>query len=138
MSKKTYYILSFTWGLPLTVCGLLVAIVLMILGYRPKRFGWAWYFEVGRHYDGLSIGFIFFCGKYASNVTKAHEYGHSIQNTKYGWALVFLTLASAARYWYYTVMEDWLGKKLPDYDSWWFEKQATETGIHYILTPDKK
>lgn len=138
MNRKMYYVLSFTWGFPMTIIGLLVATLLMIAGYRPKRFGWSWYFEVGRHWGGLNLGLIFFCGKYASNVTKAHEYGHSFQNCKFGLTMPILTLTSAARYWYYTIAEDWLGKKLPDYDSWWFEKQATETGIHYVLNSDKK
>lgn len=133
MSKKSYYTLSFTWGLPLTILGLLAGVVLIILGYQPKRFGWAWCFEVGRHYDGFSLGFIFFCGKYASNVTKAHEYGHSFQNCKFGLTMPILTLCSIVRYWYYTVMGDWLGRDLPQYNSWWFEKQATEIGTKYIL-----
>ena len=133
MSRKTYYTLSLTWGLPLTLVGILVALALMFVGYRPKRFGWSWYFEVGKNWGGLNLGLIFLCGKDSDNVLKAHEYGHSFQNCKYGPAMVLLTLASAARYWYYTVIEDWLGKNLPDYDSWWLEKQATETGIKYIL-----
>ena len=138
MSRKTFYTLSFTWGLPLTICGLLVAVSLMFVGYRPKRFGWAWCFEVGKGWGGLDLGLIILCGKGSSNTLKAHEYGHSIQNTKYGWAMVFLTLASAARYWYYTIMEDWLGKKLPPYESWWFEVQATEIGLENILDIGKK
>lgn len=133
MSRKTYYTLSLTWGLPLTLVGILVALALMCVGYRPKRFGWSWYFEVGKNWGGLNLGLISLCGKDSDNVLKAHEYGHSFQNCKYGPAMVLLTLASAARYWYYTVIEDWLGKNLPDYDSWWLEKQATETGIKYIL-----
>lgn len=138
MSKKTYYTMSFTWGLPMTVLGLLAASALMVLGYRPKRFGWAWYFEVGRHRDGFSLGFIFFCGKYSSNVTKAHEYGHSFQNCTYGFAMIPLVLASVVRYWYYTVVEDWLGRKLPDYESSWrFESNATKLGIKYLIGENK-
>lgn len=137
MDRKTYYTMSFTWGLPLALCGLLVAAVLMIMGYRPKRFGWAWYFEIGRHWGGLDLGLIFLCCKDASNVTKAHEYGHSFQNCKYGFAMIFITLASIARYWYYTLMER-LGKALPDYESWWFEAQATEIGLKNILNIGKK
>lgn len=137
MSRKTYYTLSLTWGLPLTFLGLLGTIVLMCMGYKPKRFGWAWYFEVGRSCDGFSLGPIFFCGKYASSTTKAHEYGHSIQNCKYGIAMVFLVFASISRYWYYTIMEDWIGMNLPKYDSWWFESQATKIGTDQILNTNK-
>lgn len=137
MSRKTYYTLSLTWGLPLTILGLLAASALIVLGYKPKRFGFAWCFEVGKGWGGLNLGIIIFCGKGSSNTLKAHEYGHSIQNTKYGAAMVFLTLASAARYWYYTVMEDWLGKKLPPYESWWFERDATALGTQFILNNER-
>lgn len=138
MSKKTYYTMSFTWGLPMTILGLLTAAVLIVLGHKPKRFGWAWYFEIGNHRDGFSLGFIFFCGKKSSNVTKAHEYGHSIQNCKYGLIMPFFTIASAVRYWYYTVVEDWLGGKLPDYElSWRFESNATKLGIKYLTGENK-
>lgn len=138
MNRKTYYSLSFTWGLPLTLCGLLVAAALMFVGYRPKRFGWAWYFEIGRHWGGLNLGLIFLCCKDASNVTKAHEYGHSIQNCKFGLIMPFFTIASAVRYWYYTVVEDWLGGKLPDYElSWRFESNATKLGIKYLIGENK-
>lgn len=133
MSRKTYYTLSFTWGLPMTILGLLAGVVLIVLGYKPKRFGWAWYFEIGNHRDGFSLGFIFFCGKYASNVTKAHEYGHSFQNCKYGFGMLILTLCSIIRYWYYTVVGDWFAMKLPPYGSWWFEAQATTIGTQNIL-----
>lgn len=132
MTRKQYYVMSFTWGLPCTILGLLVATVLIVFGHRPKRFGWAWCFEVGRHQDGFSLGFIFFCGKYASNVTKAHEYGHSFQNCKYGLLMPILTLCSVARYIWFCLLE-LCGKPLPDYDSWWFEGQATKIGINNIL-----
>lgn len=132
MSRKTYYTLSLTWGLPMTILGLLAAAVLIVLGYKPKRFGWAWYFEIGNHRDGFSLGFIFFCGKKSSNVTKAHEYGHSFQNCKYGFGMPILTLCSVARYIWFCLLES-MGKPLPDYDSWWFEGQATEVGLYNIL-----
>jgi hypothetical protein len=121
----------------MTIIGLLVGVVLIFLGYRPKRFGWSWYFEIGLSYDGFSLGPFFFCGKYASNATKAHEYGHSFQNCKYGIVMIFLTLASIARYWYYTIAGDWLGMDLPKYDTWWFESQATKIGTDQILNTNK-
>lgn len=132
MTRRTYYTLSLTWGLPITLVGLLAALVLINTGHQPKQFGWAWYFEVGKGWGGLNLGFIILCGKDSNNVLKAHEYGHSFQNCKYGFAMVFLTLASAIRYWYYTLMER-IGKTLSDYDSWWFEAQATKIGVENIL-----
>lgn len=133
MTKKKFYALSFTWGLIMVLAGAVVALwMTKVKHIKPKRYGWVWCFENGRGWGGLSLGLVFLCQERASEHTKAHEFGHAIQNARLGPAAVILTLASAARYWYYTIMEDWLGKNLPDYDSWWFEGQATALGKQYI------
>lgn len=131
MTKKSYYTLSFTWGLPLTVCGLLIAAALMAVGYRPKRYGWMWQFEVGENWGGLSLGIVFLCCKNSSPRLMMHEFGHSIQNCRYGIGMILFTALSALRYHYIIWMESH-GKSTPDYDSWWFEGQATKIGTHYI------
>ena len=48
--------------------------------------------------------------------------------------MVFITLASAVRYWYREYLVQVKGKfyhELPDYDSIWFEGSATELGEKY-------
>ena len=132
MSRITYYILSFTWGLPMTLIGLVVSAVLLLLGYKPKRYGWTYYFEVGENWGGVELGLCFVCNKGASSRTKAHEFGHSIQNCYFGPLMPFIvSIPSAVRYWY----REWQmhrGKTdLPPYDSIWFEGQATSIGVTY-------
>lgn len=136
MNKYLYWFLSLTWGLPMTLIGFLVSAVLLLMGYKPKRFGYTFYFEVGKNWGGLELGAIFLISKGEPLETKQHEHGHGIQNLWWGPLMPFVvSIPSACRYWYreYLVRS---GKKkyyeLPDYDSIWFEGQATRLGKKYF------
>ena len=135
-NKKLFYLLSFTWGLPMTLLGCLVAVVLLVIGYRPKKWGWCWYFEVEKNWGGLELGVIFLTNKNPSDHIKNHEHGHAIQNCWFGLLMPFIVcIPSAIRYWYreYLVRG---GKKtyseLPNYDSVWFEGWASTLGTRFI------
>lgn len=127
-----YWFMSLTWGIIMTTIGLLTALVLMMIGYKPKRFGPTFYFEIGSGWGGLELGPIFLTGKNGSYHTCCHEVGHGIQNTLWGPLMPFvICIPSAARYWY----REWIYHKdkqkyrdLPDYDAIWFEGQATTWG----------
>lgn len=131
-----FYLLSFTWGLPLTLIGCIVGVVLLILGYKPKKYGYCYYFEVGENWGGLELGMVFIANKNPSNYIKLHELGHGIQNCFLGPLMPFIVcIPSAVRYWY----REWLvcsGRKkyseLPNYDTVWFESQATKLGEKYM------
>lgn len=133
LSKKLYYLLSFTWGLPLTLVGGLVALALLIMGHRPRRFGWCLYFEVGENWGGLEFGPIFLCNRNPSWHIKKHEFGHSIQNCFWGPLMIFvICIPSAIRYWFRKLKKS-RGSEATPYDSIWFEGQATKLGTDYIL-----
>lgn len=134
MSKAKFYLLSFTWGLPLTLVGLFVAAVLMIAGHKPKRWGYCWYFEIGENWGGVELGVVFLANKGASEHLKNHEHGHALQNCYFGFAMPFMVcIPSAVRYWYREiVMRVNPKKQLPDYDSIWFEGQATKIGTEFM------
>lgn len=132
IDKKLYYTLSFTWGLPLTIIGCVVAIILLVTGHKPKRFSWGLYFEMGPGFGNFDLGPIFLCSKDAHENTKAHEFGHSIQNCYYGPLMIFIVaLPSVIRYWIRKGKKS-RGENLPAYDSAWFEGQATELGKKYM------
>lgn len=103
--KKTlkvfcYWFLSCTWGSIMTSIGLLVSFGLLIAGNKPKRFGYSFYFEVGRGWGGVSLGPVFFVNQGASLDLKQHEAGHGIQNTWLGPLFPFLIgIPSMIRYW---------------------------------------
>ena len=135
-SKFLFYLLSFTWGLPMTLIGCITAIFLLIAGYKPKKWGCCYYFEVGEHWGGLNLGVVFITDKTSSVQTMNHEHGHGIQNCYFGFLMPFIVcIPSVIRYWYreYLVRG---GKRtyseLPDYDTIWFEGSATNLGTEFI------
>ena len=135
LTRRMYFLLSLTWGLPLTIIGALGALVLLILGYKPKKWLYGYYFEVAKSWGGLEAGIFFFCQEKPSVSLRNHEFGHSIQNCYFGPLFIpLIWIPSATRYWY----REWLVKRknksysdLPPYDSIWFEGQATAIGDKY-------
>ena len=129
MLEILFYILSLTWGLPLTLVGAGVALVLTLKGYKPKLYAYGVYYEMGERWGGLNLGLFCFTQKDAPKSTKNHEFGHALQNCLYGIFTPFIvTIPSAIRYWYRVYRQR---KGLPNitpYDAIWFEKQATEWG----------
>ena len=138
MNKITYYILSFTWGILLNLAGCIAACILLLLGYKPKKWLYGYYFEIGRSWGGLESGIFFFCQENPSDTLRNHEFGHSIQNCYLGPLFIpIIFIPSAIRYWYRECLVR-NGKKnysdLPEYDSIWFEGQATSIGEKYFKT----
>ena len=133
MKKFFYWFLSLTWGLPMTFIGLLVALVLLVTGHKPHRFGYTFYFKVGKGWGGLTLGAVIIVSHDCSSSTISHEYGHTVQNLIFGPFELFIGIASAARYWYREIKR----KRdpacyLPPYDSIWFEGQATRLGLKFL------
>lgn len=137
LPKTLFYILSLTWGLPLTIIGAIVFGVLIILGKTPKKWDYCYYICVGKSWGGLEFGLFFIVDESESDHTKKHEQGHGIQNCYFGPFMIFIVcIPSAIRYWYREIIKKINPNKiLPEYDSIWFEKQATEQGyrLHQML-----
>ena len=129
MSAFVFYLLSFTWGLPVTLAGCAAALAVRLTGVRPERVGYCRCFRIGRGWGGFSLGmFIFICKD--SNVKMLwHEHGHGLQNCVFGPFMPFLvSIPSAVRYWIRRLQKN--RSKQKPYDSAWFEAQATRTGIY--------
>ena len=133
MNKLTFYLLSFTWGLPMTLIGGIVGVALMIVGKRPERWGACWHFKVGKSWGGANLGLIFLTDNTPSKHTKNHEHGHAIQNCYFGFFMPFIVcIPSAVRYWYRELKYYRKGLIPPtEYDSVWFEGDATKLGDIY-------
>lgn len=135
LSTSLFWLLSFTWGLPLTLIGLLCSSVLLITGHKPKRFHHFLYFEVGEDWGGLEGGCFFVVCKDASLFLKQHEAGHGLVNIILGpFSLLLITLPSCIRYWYrdYVVsMGEKTRAELPPYYSIWFERWPSNLGAKY-------
>lgn len=132
LNKKPSELLSMQHknGFVLSFIGDIVYFTLCLLGYQQKMFyDICPYFEMGKGWGGLSLGWFFICCKDAPEKTKCHELGHTLQNANMGgWKMLGLSLISVIRYWYYTLCNiDW-----STYYSWWFEGQASELGTKYV------
>lgn len=135
-NKFLFYFLSFTWGLPMTLIGCVAAVVLLIAGHRPYKYGYCYCFEAGKSWGGLNLGPIIIVSKNSSDHTKMHESGHSIQNCWFGFLMPFVVGApSVIRYWYRELLVRSGRKKyseLAAYDSVWFEGTASTLGHKFI------
>lgn len=127
--KVIFYILQFTWGLPLNILGFLIVLFLIITGHTIKKHKLCCYIEVGKCWGGLEFGFFFLVDKVSAEHTKNHEFGHAIQNCIFGPFFLILWVWGGIRYNYRNFIRTIKpSKKLPPYDSIWFESQATRLG----------
>ena len=141
MNGKTFWIASLTWGLPMTLIGIIIGIGLLVSGHKPKKHHCLIYFEVGRGWGGFNCGPIFFINQKPSKYAIEHESGHGVQNIIFGWFMPFIVgIPSAIRYHYreYLVKHQEVKRNtLPKYDAAWFEGQATELGKKFFPATSK-
>ena len=132
-SRFLFYAASFTWGIIMTLIGCVVAVILIIAGHRPKKYGYCWCFEVGNGWGGVSLGPFFIVKKNASEHTKSHEHGHSIQSCYLGPLMPFVvSMPSAIRYWYRNLRRKINKPCKTGYYDIWFEKDASLTGKEFM------
>lgn len=134
MSKQMFWFLSCTWGIIMTLAGSIVALCLIIAGYKPRRNQYGWVFIVGKNWGGVEMGPFAIVNENPSQHILNHEFGHSLQNCYLGPYMVFVSLASAARYWWREYLHKIKKVKysdMPDYDDIWFEGTATYLGTLY-------
>ena len=132
LKKWQFYLLSFTFGLPLSLAGVLVCGVLVLCGYRVKRYRHLYYIAIGKSWGGLEFGWFFLVSIPEAESTKRHELGHGYQNAcKYGFVMPVFWLIAAARYWLRR-----LGAPI-DYYAWWFEAEANDIG-EKLMEHEKK
>ena len=118
----------------MTFLGLIIFIILRVLGFKPRKNQYGWAFEIGEGWGGVEFGPIHIVNQNPSQHILDHEFGHSIQNCYMGPFMIFISLASAIRYWYreYLVqIKKYKYSDLPDYDAIWFEGSATQLGEKY-------
>ncbi len=129
MSVFLFYLLSFSWGLPVTLAGCIVALILRIGGVKPERAGYCYCYRIGHNWGGFSLGIFIFVCKEATVKTLWHEHGHGLQNCVFGPFMPFVvSLPSAVRYWSRRLKKN--KSALKPYESAWFESQATRVGLY--------
>lgn len=129
MKRALYYVLSLTWGLPMTLCGALTIGIVRLRGCPVHRFGPCFYAEIGENWGGVELGMFFLKDKTPSAHICLHEAGHSLQNIVYGPFMPFLvSIPSALRYHIRRVAIRRGHRPRRGYEDIWFEKQATAWG----------
>lgn len=127
--KWLYYLLNFTWGLPMTLVGLIA--LLFLLPMHPKRFCNCICVRTKGSWGGLSLGIVAIRDTISTELITCHEYGHTFQNAIFGPFMPFVvTIPSAIRYWHRYFKYERKGiMPVTDYDAIWFEGTATELGF---------
>jgi hypothetical protein len=112
----------------------------MLCGYKPYKNQYGYTIEIGKSWGGAEIGPYCLVNKNPNQHILDHEFGHGLQNCYFGPFMMFISLASAIRYWYREYLIKVKKKKyseIPDYDDIWFEGTATYLGKHYHKFTDK-
>lgn len=134
-----FYLLSFTWGIITTFLGLVVLLAMTIYKMftkdkvRISMYRGRVHVELlDAYFGGFSMGIVIVTDGEPGFDLINHEVGHSIQNIYMGPLFLFIVgIPSMIRY----HMFGWLAKRhrkktgsYLDYDSAWFEAQATRLG----------
>lgn len=141
-NKLLFYVLSFTWGLPMTLIGILVALIMLLLFRKPELCGYCIRFRIGNGWGGVSLGLTIITDNQSESEITYHEHGHAIQNALYGFIMPFIVcIPSAIRYWYREYLVRVKGERyssLTPYDDIWFEGQATRFGTEFMENLGRK
>ena len=128
MNKFIYYLLQWTWGLPMNLVGFGALVIAHLKKWKITKYYNAIRIVYPSSFGGMNMGMFFFQGVNCESVCP-HEYGHSFQNTQWGFLFPFVIgIPSAIRYWIRRNQQK-QGKHLKPYDAIWFEGQATKIGI---------
>ena len=128
-NKYLFYFLSFTWGLPLTLAGIIAALVLSVCGVKSRRWKWCRYYEVGEDWGGLNLGPVFIVDRASSPYIRDPEFGHAVQNCVLGPFMIFVvSIPSVIRWWWFRRYERFGQKPPRGYYDIWFERSASEVG----------
>jgi hypothetical protein len=132
-NKKIFYIMSFTWGIVMSLIGCLTAAVLIAIGKKPQKFGYCLHFEIGSGWGGVNLGPIIITSTNPSRHTKCHEHGHAQQNCLYGPCMLIVGFLSSCRYWYRELRYYRQGLTPPTaYDDAWYEEEASKVGTEFM------
>ncbi len=151
MFKKPYvlfYILSFTWGIIMTLIGLLVLAFCTIFFKDTKvelSNGRIFIRFLNKSFGGVSLGIVILTDRFYSlnHGVDGHELGHTLQNAWLGPLFIpLIAIPSLIR----ASMFNWLATRYYErrgngdvlkYDSAWFEGWATNLGNKHFDTPKR-
>lgn len=94
------WVASLTWGLPITLIGLVAFLFLSVRGERFKKFGPIICFPITDGW-GLNLGLVAIVPKDFNFNTNCHEFGHCLQACLFGPIMPFIiAIPSVVRFWF--------------------------------------
>ena len=134
--RLLYYFLNYTWGILTVIAGLSTTLVLAIgkifcKDIKFHRYHWIYYIQMPPAYwGGCSLGTVFLTDLNPTKSLRAHEFGHTAQNSLLGpFFLILVAIPSFIRYWYQELGSR-KGKNNRPYDGIWFEDSASQCGLY--------
>ena len=84
MNPVLFYIIQWTWGLPVNLVGGIIYLICKAMGRKSEKFGYSWITYLPWNQGGLSMGLFIFMKADHPNAswtynTRIHEYGHTWQ-----------------------------------------------------------
>lgn len=122
--RAAFYLLQFTWGLPVNLAGLLV--FLCCPRCRRERFHNSAVTWLPGRRGGLSLGIFVFLGDRENPGLRVHEYGHTIQCLFLG-PLYYIAVLIPSAVWYHGFGRYRRARRIP-YDALYCERWATAWG----------
>lgn len=103
MKTFLFYLVQWTWGLPVNLVGFIIYLICKLLGRKSEKFGHAWITYLPWNQGGLSMGlFIFMKADHPDKTwtynTRIHEYGHTWQCLLLG-PLYYIVIAIPSAVW---------------------------------------
>lgn len=135
-----FYTLSFTWGIVYTIVGLFVLLYFVLFKYDKISIliiaGRICIRTDGKYWGGISLGIVYIVDARNSYRLHVHELGHTVQHIMFGPLFIPLVaipsvIRANLRKKYRKFLYDKNGKYI-EYDSVWFEGQATRLGEKYF------
>lgn len=140
INRKLVVLLNLTWGILFTSIGVLVYV--FIISFMRKHIkeirkvdGIRCIVMKTDAFGGASFGLWYMTGSRSSKYINLHEMGHILQNAIYGPFMLYIAMHSFIRaaFWKKTRIKFYLKHgRYPQYDSIWFERQATDWGLKYF------
>lgn len=136
-----YWIGQLTWGIIMSLIGLITVLICVIfLKCKVHKNGFTFIIEIGGNWGGVNLGCVSLCGGYTTvcpdenwfQHTRRHEFGHSLQNLIFGPLFPFIVAIPSAIRYHYQNYRSKKGLSNKEYDSIWFEGQATKWGTWAI------
>lgn len=129
--KWLYYVLNYTWGILMSLIGIVVTLVLLPF-VKPEKFNLTYCFKIKKSWGGATIGAMFIRDTTSWQQLSCHEFGHTFQNCLLGpLTPILVGIPSTIRYWYRHFKYERKGVTPPTaYDDIWFERSATHIGVY--------